>query len=129
MWRAVMVFNAPFNNISAISWRSVLLVEQTGVFGVNNRPPVCHWQTISHNVVSPTTRQERVTNGWVWCLFCIRRTHMISYHNSQQSRLWSYSLKLFAHRKTNKFQLHCLWVDPTGVEPTVYHFQYEHSNH
>jgi hypothetical protein len=27
----VMVFNATFNNISAILWRSVLLVEETGV--------------------------------------------------------------------------------------------------
>jgi hypothetical protein len=27
----VMVLNATFNNISAISWRSVLLVEETGV--------------------------------------------------------------------------------------------------
>jgi hypothetical protein len=26
-----MVFNATFNNISAISWRSVLLVDETGV--------------------------------------------------------------------------------------------------
>jgi hypothetical protein len=29
----VMVFNATFNNISAISWRSVLLVEETGTSG------------------------------------------------------------------------------------------------
>jgi hypothetical protein len=29
----VMGFNATFNNISAISWRSVLLVEETGVPG------------------------------------------------------------------------------------------------
>ena len=28
-WFKVMVFNATFNNISAISWRSVLLVEET----------------------------------------------------------------------------------------------------
>ena len=28
-----MVFNATFNNISAITWRSVLLVEETGVPG------------------------------------------------------------------------------------------------
>ena len=28
-----MVFNATFNNISIISWRSVLLVEETGVPG------------------------------------------------------------------------------------------------
>jgi hypothetical protein len=27
----VIVFNATFNNISVISWRSVLLVEETGV--------------------------------------------------------------------------------------------------
>ena len=28
-----MVFNATFNNISAISWWSILLVEETGVSG------------------------------------------------------------------------------------------------
>jgi hypothetical protein len=28
-----MMFNATFNNISAISWRSVLLVEETRVLG------------------------------------------------------------------------------------------------
>ena len=33
-----MVFNATFNNISAISWRSDLLVEETGVPGENHRP-------------------------------------------------------------------------------------------
>jgi hypothetical protein len=31
-----MVLNATFNNISIISWRSVLLVEKTGVPGRNN---------------------------------------------------------------------------------------------
>jgi len=30
-----MVFKAAFNNISAIAWRSVLLVEETGVPGEN----------------------------------------------------------------------------------------------
>jgi hypothetical protein len=29
-----MVFNATFNNISVTSWRSILLVEETGVTGV-----------------------------------------------------------------------------------------------
>jgi hypothetical protein len=28
-----MVFNATFNNISAISWQPVLLVEETGLLG------------------------------------------------------------------------------------------------
>jgi hypothetical protein len=31
----VMVLNATFNNISVISWRSVLLVEESGVPGEN----------------------------------------------------------------------------------------------
>jgi len=31
-----MVFNVTFNNFSVISWRSVLLVEETGVHGENH---------------------------------------------------------------------------------------------
>jgi hypothetical protein len=38
----VMVFNATFNNISAISWWSVLLIEETGVPGENHRPTTSH---------------------------------------------------------------------------------------
>ena len=38
-----MVFDATFNNISVISWRSVLLVEETGVPGENHRPVVSYW--------------------------------------------------------------------------------------
>ena len=34
----VMVFNATFNNTSVISWRSVLLVDETGVPEENHRP-------------------------------------------------------------------------------------------
>jgi hypothetical protein len=34
----VMLFNATFNTISAISWRSVLLVEETGIPGENHGP-------------------------------------------------------------------------------------------
>ena len=30
-----MIFNAIFNNISVISWRSVLMVEEAGVLGIN----------------------------------------------------------------------------------------------
>jgi hypothetical protein len=42
-----MVFNANFNNISVISWQSVLLMEETGVPGENHRPVASHWQTSS----------------------------------------------------------------------------------
>jgi len=33
-----LVFNATFRNISAISWRPVLVMEETGVPGENHRP-------------------------------------------------------------------------------------------
>ena len=48
----IMVFNATFYNISVITWRSVLLVAETGVPGENHQPAVSHWQTLSDNVVS-----------------------------------------------------------------------------
>jgi hypothetical protein len=38
----VIVFNATFNKIVTISWRSVLLVEETGVPGENHRPAPSH---------------------------------------------------------------------------------------
>jgi len=37
-----MVFNATFNNISVISWRSVLLVQETEVPRENHRPAASH---------------------------------------------------------------------------------------
>jgi hypothetical protein len=37
-----MVLNATFNNISVISWWSVLLVEETGVSGENHRLVASH---------------------------------------------------------------------------------------
>jgi hypothetical protein len=37
-----MVLNATFNNISVISWQSVLLVEETRVPGENHRPVASH---------------------------------------------------------------------------------------
>ena len=44
-----MVINVTFNNISVISWRSVLLLEETRVPGENHR------ETLSHNVVLSTS--------------------------------------------------------------------------
>jgi hypothetical protein len=60
IWFGFMVLNATFNNISAISWRSVLLVEETRVPGENHRRVASHWQTLSHNVVSSTPRLSGV---------------------------------------------------------------------
>jgi hypothetical protein len=52
----VMVFNATFNNITFISWLSVLLVEETGVLAEKHRPAESHRQTLSQSVVSSTPR-------------------------------------------------------------------------
>ena len=38
----VIVFNFTINNISVISWQSVLLVEETEVLGENHRPAASH---------------------------------------------------------------------------------------
>ena len=34
------MLNSTFNNISVISWREVLLVEETGISGENHRPVI-----------------------------------------------------------------------------------------
>jgi len=46
-----MVFNATFNNIPVILSRSVLLVEETGIPGENNRPAAYHRRTVSDYAV------------------------------------------------------------------------------
>ena len=58
----VMVFYASFNNISIISWRLDLLVEETRVPGENHRSAASHRQAVSHNVVSSSPREERDSN-------------------------------------------------------------------
>jgi hypothetical protein len=57
-----MTLNATFNNISVISWQSVLLVEETGGLRENHRPVGSHWQTLSHYVVL-WPRPDRESNS------------------------------------------------------------------
>jgi hypothetical protein len=54
-----MVFNITFNNISVISWWSVLLVDEMG--GV---PGENHQQTVSHNVVFSAPHHEHLNGEW-----------------------------------------------------------------
>ena len=56
----IIVFNATFNNISAVYWRSVLLVEETRIPRENHRPVASYWQALSHNAVSSTPRHEGI---------------------------------------------------------------------
>jgi hypothetical protein len=74
-----MVFNAIFNNISAISWWSVLFVGKTGTPRANHRPVASHWQTLSHNVVSSTPRHDRDSNSQVIDTDC-RGWYKSNYH-------------------------------------------------
>jgi len=57
-----MVFNATFNNISVILWRSVLLVEETGGPGENRRPVASHRKFVLHNVVHLALIEIRTHN-------------------------------------------------------------------
>jgi len=75
--RQVMLFNATFNNISAISWRSVLLVEETRVPREKHRPAASHRQTLSHNVVMSTRRISGIRTHNV---SCYRHSYKLNYH-------------------------------------------------
>jgi hypothetical protein len=63
-----MVFYTTFNNISVISLRSVLLVEETesGLPGENHWPVASHWQTLSHNNVSGQDQYVTKDRGRWW---------------------------------------------------------------
>jgi hypothetical protein len=41
--RRILVFNVTFCNISSMSWRPVLVVEEAGVSGENHRPLASNW--------------------------------------------------------------------------------------
>ena len=56
-----MMLNATFNNISVVSRRSVILVDETAVPGEYHRPFANHWQTASYNHII----LYRVHLGWV----------------------------------------------------------------
>ena len=78
-----MVFYATFNNISVISWQSVLLVEVTRGPGENHRPVASHWQTLSHNEQDSNSQLQ-----WWWALItqcsCKFNYHTITTMTAQQ---------------------------------------------
>ena len=60
---AVITFNTTFNNISVISWLSVLLVEKTGVHRENHRSADVTDKLLSHNGISSTPRHKLDSNS------------------------------------------------------------------
>jgi hypothetical protein len=64
-----MVVNAAFNNISVLSWRSVLLVVETGVTRENYRSAISHSQT--YYTVKPASaatsmKQSLALKGYIF---------------------------------------------------------------
>ena len=80
----VMVYNATFNNISVISRRSVLLLEENRVPGENHRPAASHWQTLGTDHL--TWRGE---GGWLWFFVSFR----IFYSDNTRVRIFFLSRK------------------------------------
>ena len=76
VWFGFMMLNTTFKNISVISWRSVLLVKETGGPGENYRPVSSHWQTLSHNAVH-LTLIEIPTHDISGDMQCLRRSLQI----------------------------------------------------
>ena len=58
-----MMLNATFNNISVISWQSVLLVEETEYLEKTTDLSQVTLQTASHNVVLSAPRHEWDSNS------------------------------------------------------------------
>ena len=103
-----IVFGATFNSISFISWRSVVLVEETGEPRENHLRAASHWQTLPHNVVSNTHRYEWYSNY---------------NHDQKNFRIWNYSDYMvyfvfhFINALTKRFKYgctYCLAVIATG---------------
>ena len=65
-----MVFNATFNNISVVSWRSVLLVEETGLPVETTDLPQVTDKHLSHNVVSSAPHNKRDSNMITLAVIC-----------------------------------------------------------
>jgi hypothetical protein len=59
-----MEFNATFNNISAISWQSVLWVEETGVHGKNHRQVTDKLHHIMLYRVTSSDRDSFLLGQW-----------------------------------------------------------------
>jgi hypothetical protein len=72
-----MVFNATFNNISVISWRSVLLVEETWVPGENHQPVESHIMLYQvHHTMSGVRTDNIVVIGTECIGSCKSNYHM-----------------------------------------------------
>ena len=99
----LMVFNTTFNNISVISWRSVLLVEETGGTGENHRIKL---------YTSPWSQFEFTTSVVIGteCIgSCKSNYHMITATMAPRSMFWCRNTsRPFAHLRLLILKLYVL---------------------
>jgi hypothetical protein len=88
-----MVFNATFTNISDISWRSILLVVETGVPGENYRPAASNYKMYIHNVHRSTISQS-VKPLWYTSISCHKQL-LLTLINTCNRRVVLFSSILF----------------------------------
>jgi hypothetical protein len=80
----VILFNATFNNISVISWRSVLLMDETKAPRETHSSAASHCQTLFFRVVSSTSRHGNIHMEVLLRITKKNPTHVksgIKYHN------------------------------------------------
>ena len=87
-----MAVIATLNNISIISWRSVLLVETTGVPRENHRSATSHWQTLSHNVVSSIQMYILDTNLYLSRVMIVQQDFFLFCFPLVKYRCWTIRL-------------------------------------
>jgi hypothetical protein len=111
-----IVLNAAFNNISVISWRSVLLVEETRVPGENHRPVANHRQTLSHNVVSSTPTMSGIRTH----TFMVIGTYM--YYSTETCQSWYHIYEYFPYSINwyNKIILELINIQKSSVHRNLF---------
>ena len=115
----VMVFNSTFNNISVISWRPVLLVEETDVPGDNHRLAASHWQFYGIKFIEYTSPWVRfyltilVVIGMITQVVVDTSTTMPNHHDSlfNEYKRWKCVKKkvVFERYNNNKKKTHVHW--------------------
>jgi hypothetical protein len=89
-----MVFNATFNNISVILWRSILLVEETEVPGENHRTVASQFD-LSFNDFLDWFRTGLTMWYYLFIIISINFIHLINYLYNP-TEIWR-SIKLRPH--------------------------------
>jgi hypothetical protein len=103
LFLCLMVFNATFNNISVISWRSALLVEETGGPGENHRPVASLTDKLYHIMLytSPWSRFELTTSVVIGtgCIGSCKSSYHKITATTSPSIIWDYLNYLIFRRE------------------------------